>query len=116
MQIDAAVGADIYRAMPQRTHLMMYMDANSQFGIVDDKQVESDSIGTHGLGNENGMGTQIREFFEAWHMFLPFTFKQLDPTFYSAGEVGRNTKIDQIAIPQAWKNIECRPFVWQKKL
>ena len=52
--------SDLFRTMAQRTHPMMYMDANSQFGIMDEQQVESDSIGMYGLGKENGMGTQIR--------------------------------------------------------
>ena len=76
-QIDAAVGSWHIQSHATTAHASTYMDANSQFGIVDDKQVESDSIGTHGLGNENGMDTQIREFPEAWHIYLPFTLNEL---------------------------------------
>ena len=61
--------SDLFRSMPTRTHPIIYMDANSQFGIqpsrqinVPGKLISSEALGPFGLGVENESGVKFENF------------------------------------------------------
>jgi hypothetical protein len=58
---------------------------------------------------------QNSEFLEEWQMKLHMSERELPPTFYSSSELGRNTRIDHIAVPLSLNyGLSVRPHVWMK--
>ena len=107
--------AELFRNIQVRTYPVLYMDANSQFSFCDGEHVESPTLGQYGREEENEMGTMIRHFSEEWDIVLPFTHRQLPPTFHSVTNLGRNTRTDQIAIAKSvFVELKPKAHVWQK--